>query len=84
MQVFNSDETPVSIVHKPSKVVAELERHNVYSVTSAERGEPIQFYPVYLQLVFLARSLFLLIWEREAIPGTLFSNSESGWMNKEI
>ena len=32
MQVYNADETGVTIVHKPSKVVAELGHHNVYSV----------------------------------------------------
>ena len=39
MQVFICNETGVSIVHKPSKVVAELGRRNVYAVTSAERGK---------------------------------------------
>ena len=38
MQIYNSDETGVTIVHRPSKVVAELGRRHVYSVTSAERG----------------------------------------------
>ena len=39
MLIFNVDETGVSVVHKPGKVVAELGRHNVYSITSAERGK---------------------------------------------
>ena len=39
MQVYNTDETGVTIVHKPSKVVAELGRRNVYSVTLAKRGK---------------------------------------------
>ena len=39
MQVYNADETGVSVVHKPGKVVAELGRHHVYSLTSAERGK---------------------------------------------
>ena len=39
MQVFNADETGVNIVHKPGKVVAKLGCHNVYSLTSAERGK---------------------------------------------
>ena len=39
MQVFNCNETGVTIVHKPSKVVAQLGRRNVYSITSAERGK---------------------------------------------
>ena len=39
MFIFNCDETGVSIVHKPGKVIAELGRRNVYAVTSAERGK---------------------------------------------
>lgn len=39
IQVFNCDETGVSIVHKPGKVLAQLGRHYVYSVTSAEKGK---------------------------------------------
>ena len=39
MKAYNTDETGVTIEHKRSKVVAELGRRNVYSVTSAERGK---------------------------------------------
>lgn len=39
MQVYNCDETGVSIVHKPGKVLAELGRRNVYAITSAEKGK---------------------------------------------
>ena len=34
MQVYNADETGVTIVHKTGKVIAELGRRHVYSVTS--------------------------------------------------
>lgn len=27
------------IVHKPGKIVTELDRHNVYALTSAEKGK---------------------------------------------
>ena len=39
MQIYNCDKTGVSNVHKPGKVIAELGRHNVHSVTSVERGK---------------------------------------------
>ena len=39
MQVYNCDETGVSIVYKPGKVIAELGHYNVYAITSAERGK---------------------------------------------
>ena len=39
MQIFNANETGVSAVHKPGKVIAQLGRRNVYFITSAERGK---------------------------------------------
>ena len=38
-QIFNADESGVSIVHRPSKVVAQIGRHNVPSLTSADKGK---------------------------------------------
>ena len=38
MQIFNADETGVTIVHRPGKVIAELGRHNVYTITSAAKN----------------------------------------------
>ena len=43
MQIYNCDETGVSVVHKPGKVVAEMGRHKVYAVTSAEKGKHILY-----------------------------------------
>ena len=39
MQVFNCDETGLSVVHRPGKVMAEVRRRNVYAVTSGEKGK---------------------------------------------
>ena len=39
MQVYNCDDTGVSVVHKPGKVVAEMGRHEVFVGTSAEKGK---------------------------------------------
>ena len=39
MQVYNADETGVSIVHKMGKVLAHLGRRHVYSVASGEKGK---------------------------------------------
>ena len=39
MQIYNCDETGVSVVHKPGKIVAEMGCHKVYAVISAERGK---------------------------------------------
>ena len=39
MQIFNVDEAGISIVHKPGKVITEIGRKNVWSLTSAEKGK---------------------------------------------
>ena len=92
MQVFNCDETGVTIVHKPSKVVAELGRRNVYAITSAERGKT---HTVLSCVSASGNSLPpMMIYPRKrcvpenvkegALPGTFFANSENGWMNTQL
>ena len=39
IQIFNVDETGVSIVHKQGKMLAQLGQRHVYSITSAEKGK---------------------------------------------
>ena len=43
MQNFNSDETGVTIVFKPNKVVAELGKRHVYALSAVERGKTSLF-----------------------------------------
>ena len=43
MQIVNIDETGISIVHKPGKVITEVGRKNVWSLTSAEKGDTHHF-----------------------------------------
>ena len=38
MQIYNADETGISVVHKPGKVISELGRKYVYCVTSGKKG----------------------------------------------
>ena len=89
MQVFNADKIGVTIVHKPGKVVAQLGRHHVYSVTSAERGRT---HTVLSCHWFCVASLHNISTKdkspqnfREGVAaGTLFCNSENGWINSEV
>jgi len=39
MKIWNMDETGVTVVHKPGKVVTEVGQRNVWAVTSGEKGE---------------------------------------------
>lgn len=92
MQVFNCDETGITVVHKPGKVVAELGRRNVYAVTSAERGK------IHTVLSCVSASGYtlppMMVYPRKkavpeklrigAVPNTLFMSSESGWINSDL
>lgn len=92
MQVYNADETGVTIVHKPGKVIAELGRHNVYSVTSAERGKTHTILSCVSAsgfvlppcMIFPRKRIVPDVLREGAVPNTLFHSSESGWVNKDI
>ena len=92
MQVFNCDETGVTIVFKPNKVVAELGKKHVYALSAGERGKlhtilscvsatglvvpPMMIYP---RKTSLPEKL-----KGGAFPNTLFKSSESGWINAAL
>ena len=91
MQIYNIDEVGVSIVHKPGKVITELGRRCVWSVTSAEKGKN------HTILACVSASGFVLppfmIYPRKrvtenikenAFPGTNFNCSDSGWVNADL
>ena len=92
MNVYNVDESGVTIVHRPGRVVAELGRQKVYAVTSAERGKT----HTVLACVSASGCALppLIVYPRkksvpdklkeDAVPGTVFCNSDNGWINKEI
>ena len=91
MQIFNVDETGVSVVHKPGKVVTEVGRKNVWSVTSAEKGKthtilscvsasgvalpPFMIYP---------RKRIPDHMKEGAVPGAAFHCSDNGWITQEL
>ena len=92
MQIFNADETGVTIVHRPGKVIAELGRHNVYTITSAERGKTHTILSCVSASALVLPPCLVFPRKRKvpnhlregAVPGTLFNNTESGWMSKEV
>ena len=91
MQVYNCDETGISIVHNPGRVLTEMGRKKVWSVTSGELGKthtvitcvsasgyaipPMMIYP---------RTRMSEGLKTGAVPGTLFSCSKSGWVNQDL
>ena len=86
MQVYNSDETGVTIVHKPGKVLAELGRRHVYSVTSGEKGRTDTVLSCISASGFVLPPCIYSIpvkeessrqLKEEALPDTLFCNSDN-------
>ena len=92
MQIFNADETGVSIVHKPGKVVTEVGRRNVYAVTSAERGKTHTIlscvsasgYVLPPMMVYPRKKAVPDHIKKGALPNTFFRNTENGWMNNDL
>ena len=91
MNVFNMDETGVTVVHKGGKVVTEVGRRNVWHITSGEKGK------THTILTCVSAAGFVLppflIYPRKriteslkegAIAGTVFNCSDSGWVNTEL
>jgi len=91
MQIYNMDETGVSIVHKPGKVLTELGRRNVWAVTSAEKGKT---HTILTCVSASGNSLPpFMIYPRKritdnlkvgALAGTSFNCTDNGWVNGEM
>ena len=92
MQVYNIDETGISVVHKPGKVFSAVGRKHVYSIASGEKGKthtvvvcvsasgnaipPLMIYPRKRAVPESMRN--------GAVPGTKFMTSDSGWITQEL
>ena len=92
MQLYNADETGVTIVHKPGKVITELGCHHVYSITSAERGRTHTILSCSSATGFMLPPC-IIYPQKTKVPenfkegaraGTLFCSSKNGWINSEL
>ena len=91
MQIYNMDETGVSIVHKPGKVVTQVGRHNVWAITS---GEKVKIHTILSCVSVSGNALsHFMIYPRKrimdnlkicALPGISFHCSDSGWVSSEL
>jgi hypothetical protein len=92
MQIYNCDETGISIVFKPGKVVAQMGCRNVYAVSAAEKGKThtvlscISASGAFLPpMIVYPRKKSVPVQLREgAYPNTLFLHSDSGWITTEL
>ena len=91
-QIFNADETGVTIVHRPSKIIAHIGRRNVPSLTSADKGKT----HTVLACVSASGQIIppFMVYPRKrpvpekmregAYPNTTCQVSENGWMTKAL
>ena len=92
MQIYNCDESGITIVHKPGKVVAELGRHYVYALTSVEKGKThtilscVSASGLVLpsMMVYQCKKCVPENMREGAVPNTLFGCSGNGWMTSEL
>ena len=90
MQIFNLDESGISTVHKPGRVITELKHKNLWAFTSGEKGKTHtiltcvsasgQALPP--MMIFPRKRLSDKL--KEGAPaGTLFSCTDNGWITRE-
>ncbi|XP_046679250.1 MFS-type transporter clz9-like [Homalodisca vitripennis] len=89
--IFNVDETALSTVQRPRKVLAQKGKHEVGSMTSAERGTLttgifcMSAAGVFVPPMLVFKGLrFKPEWKIGAPPGTTFDMTENGWSNAEV
>lgn len=90
-EIYNMDETALSTVHKPSKVIAQKGKHQVGAVTSGERGLTTtcvcamnaagEYLP---PMLIFKRSRLNDALKNGAPPNTAFGCSKNGWITSEL
>lgn len=89
--IYNLDETGVTTVHKPSKILAEMGKKQVGQITTAERGDLVTVTAivgatgkVVPPFFIFPRKNFRDHMLKGAPPGSDGGASPSGWMNSEL
>ncbi|KAJ8048460.1 Jerky protein-like-like [Holothuria leucospilota] len=89
--IYNVDETGISQVHKPPKIIAAKGKKNIYSTTSGEKGTTVTAvvcgnaagYYIPPFLIFKGKRSNPLL-ATGAPSGTVVELSENGWIDKAI
>lgn len=86
--IFNVDETGISTVHKPGKVVTQTGRKNAWSVTSAEKDKPHTVITCMSASGYaippMPRKEMVDKLKAGVFPGIQFECSDNGWINQEL
>ena len=90
-RIFNMDETGLTVVHRPPKVIAKRGQKQVGKVVSGEKGQTVTAI-----CAFSASRIYIppaLVFKRKRMPATLLTGSppgtvsytsENGWINSEL
>ena len=78
--IYNVDESGITTVQKPGKVIDRRAKKQVGSLTSAERG----FTTAVVCCVSAAGNYIPPMMPVGAPPGTVLERSDSRWMTKEL
>lgn len=89
--IYNVDETGLSTVQKPQKIISRKGKHQVGAITSGERGTNttcvccFNAAGTYIPPMMIFKRLrFKDELKEGAPPGTTFACSESGWITSEL
>lgn len=92
MQVYNIDETGITIVHKPGKVFCAVGRKHVYSITSGEKGKThtvvvcasASGHVIPPMMIYPRKKAVPESMQNGCVPGTVFETSDNGWITQDI
>ena len=92
MKIYNADETAISVVQKPGKVLAHVKHCHVYSIVSGERGKTHTLmtcvsasgYVLPPMIVYPRKRAIPDTYKIGAVPNTFFTCSDNGWSNSEL
>ena len=89
--MYNADETGITTVTDPGKVLAKKGQRRVGAVTSGERGTNITVMCAmsasgnYIPPMFIfPRQRMTPLLEKDGPPGALYTNSKNGWINEQL
>ena len=91
MQIFNADESGITCVHKPGKILTQMGKRAVFSKVSAERGTSTTILVagsaaglvVPPMMIFKGKRLTKDL-TKDGVPGTFFSVSDNGWSDRDL
>ena len=90
-RIWNADESGLTVVHKPRKIIASRGDKQVGRITSGEKGETVTIICAmnaagsYLppMMIFKRRRMTQLLLRRSP-PGTVGEVSDNGWVTSEL